>query len=199
MSNKPIEWDSVPVMDEFGDVTITHRCQTKATRIDGSINLPPLLKGFQRTSISYVGVVNDANEVVGIDFKIVDGDWGWWRKSTQKVQSLTEETDLLNFEPLNDRVIIEPEEAVKKIGSILIPDTAQKKTLRGKVIAIGPGKLLKEMERSATGSIVCRLPMTLDLGDTVIYESFAGNTIEHDGKTYIAFREDEIIAKVKQA
>lgn len=104
-----------------------------------------------------------------------------------------------DFEPLNDRVIIEPEEAVKKIGNILIPDTAQKKTLRGKVVAVGPGKLLAEaVNDRVTGALVnCRHPMILSVGDTVIYEAYAGNTIEHGDKTYIAFREDEIIAKVK--
>lgn len=107
-----------------------------------------------------------------------------------------------DFEPLNDRVIIEPEEAIKKIGNILIPDTAQKKTLRGKVVAVGPGKgtgtsRISSMPNEPPEKHQARVPMTLHVGDTVIYESFAGNTIEHDGKTYIAFREDEIIAKVK--
>jgi chaperonin GroES len=94
----------------------------------------------------------------------------------------------LKIRPLDDRVVIEPLEADEKsAGGILLPDTAKQKPTRGRVLAVGPGKLNDKGER-ATPSV--------RPGDEVIYGRYAGSDVEVDGRDIKILRETDILAKV---
>src|SRR5579884_2148001 len=94
----------------------------------------------------------------------------------------------LNIRPLDDRVVVEPLEAEEKTaGGIVLPDTAKQKPQRGRVVAVGPGKL------SDTGS---RTAVAVGKGDEVIYGRYAGNDVSIERKEYKILRESDILAKV---
>ena len=89
----------------------------------------------------------------------------------------------VNFKPLADRVLVEPEAAEEKTASgIIIPDTAKEKPQRGKIIAAGPGT--KEN------------PVTLKAGDIVLYGKYAGTELQHEGVDYLIMKESDILAIV---
>ena len=90
------------------------------------------------------------------------------------------------LKPIADKVLVEPgpEEEVTE-GGIVLPDTARKKPQEGKVLAVGPGKLLD----SGT-----RVPPAVKKGDTVIYSKYGGTEITIKGKDYIILDEDSILA-----
>ncbi len=86
----------------------------------------------------------------------------------------------VKFNPQGDRVLVEPAAAEEKTaGGIIIPDTAQEKPQKGKVVAVGPGKKKDE-------------PMTVKVGDKVLYGKYAGTEINVDGKEYLIMRQDDI-------
>jgi len=90
--------------------------------------------------------------------------------------------------PLDDRVVVEPLEAAEKTaGGILLPDTAKEKPQRGRVLAVGPGKVRDTGERSA---------LSVAVGDEVIYGRYSGNEIEVSGKEIKILRESDILAKM---
>ena len=94
----------------------------------------------------------------------------------------------INLRPLDDRVVVEPLEAESKsTGGILLPDSAKEKPQRGRVVAVGPGKLLESGKRSE---------LSVGVGDEVIYGRYAGNDIEVDGKEIKIMRESDILAKI---
>ncbi len=87
----------------------------------------------------------------------------------------------LNIKPLADRVIIEPAQAEEKTaGGIIIPDTAKEKPQKGTVLAVGEGKKDE--------------PMTVKVGDTVLYGKYAGTEISVEGSDYLIMRESDIVA-----
>ncbi|NUM34695.1 MAG: co-chaperone GroES [Candidatus Brocadiae bacterium] len=91
--------------------------------------------------------------------------------------------------PLDDRIIIEIEEAEEKtIGGIVLPDTAKEKPQRGKVVAVGSGKLLDNGERAKP---------VLKEGDRVIFGKYSGSDVKVDGKEYKILRENEVLAKLE--
>jgi chaperonin GroES len=90
--------------------------------------------------------------------------------------------------PLDDRVVVEPLEAEEMTaGGIVLPDAAQEKPQRGKVIATGPGKLLDSGNRGE---------LSVKVGDEVIYGKYGGSDIEVEGDEYKILRESDILAKV---
>ena len=94
----------------------------------------------------------------------------------------------LKVRPLDDRVVVEPLEAESKTtGGILLPDSAKEKPQRGRILAVGPGKLHDNGKRSE---------LSVAKGDEVIYGRYAGNDIEVDGKEIKIMRETDILAKV---
>lgn len=94
----------------------------------------------------------------------------------------------LRVRPLDDRVVVEPLEAEEKTaGGILLPDTAKQKPQRGRVIAVGPGRLLEDGKRAA---------VAVAKGDEVLYGRYAGSDIEVDRKEIKILRESDILAKV---
>lgn len=93
----------------------------------------------------------------------------------------------LNIRPLEDRVVVEPAEAEEKTaGGIVLPQTAREKPLQGKVIAVGPGKLIEK-----TGE---RGKMSLKTGDTVLYGRYTGTEVELNGEDYVILRESDVLA-----
>jgi len=93
----------------------------------------------------------------------------------------------LKIRPLDDRAVIEPFEAEEKTaGGIVLPDTAREKPQRGKVVAVGPGKLIEK-----TGQ---RGKMSLKVGDVVFYGKYSGTEIEIDGTDYVILRESDVLA-----
>ena len=90
--------------------------------------------------------------------------------------------------PLDDRVVVEPLEAEETTaGGIVLPDTAQEKPQRGKVIAVGEGKLLDSGERAKP---------SLKKGDEVIYGKYSGTDITYENKELKILRESDVLAKV---
>lgn len=95
----------------------------------------------------------------------------------------------MNIRPLHDRVVvqrIEQEEQVR--GGIIIPDTAKEKPQEAKVIAVGPGKLREDGERS---------PIDVKEGDRVLIGKYSGNDIKIGDEEYTILREDEILAVIQ--
>jgi len=87
----------------------------------------------------------------------------------------------MKIKPLADRVLIEPSAAETKTASgIIIPDTAQEKPQKGKVVAVGPGT--KEN------------PITLKTGDHILYGKYSGTELKQDGTDYLIMRESDILA-----
>jgi len=90
----------------------------------------------------------------------------------------------IKLKPLADRVVIEPAEAEQKTaGGIIIPDTAKEKPQKGTVVAVGPGKKDE--------------PMTLKVGDTVLYGKYSGTEITLDATHYLIMKESDVYAIIK--
>ncbi|MFT6845355.1 MAG: chaperonin GroES [Flavobacteriales bacterium] len=89
----------------------------------------------------------------------------------------------LNVKPLADRVLVEPALAEEKTASgLIIPDTAKEKPQRGTVVAVGTGKPEE--------------PMTVKVGDTVLYGKYSGTELNVEGKDFLIMRESDIFAIV---
>lgn len=94
----------------------------------------------------------------------------------------------MDVKPLDDRVVVQPLEAEETTaGGIVLPDTAQEKPQRGKVVAVGPGRLLENGDR-------CQ--MSVSVGDEVLFGKYGGTEIEVDGDEVKVMRESDILAKV---
>lgn len=92
----------------------------------------------------------------------------------------------MKIKPLADRIVlkaIESQEITK--GGIVIPDTAKEKPQEAEVVAVGRGK------KSANGSIT---PLSVKVGDKVLYGKYSGTEITLDGEKYLIMREEEILA-----
>lgn len=95
------------------------------------------------------------------------------------------------LQPLHDRIVVEA--AAKEqtsAGGIILPDTAQEKPQRGKVLGVGPGKRLD------SGQLA---PVDVKVGDTVLYGKYSGTEVNVDGKDYVIIRAEEVLAVVEEA
>jgi chaperonin GroES len=96
----------------------------------------------------------------------------------------------LNIKPLDDRIVVEQFEAESKTaGGILLPENAKEKPTRGKVLAVGPGKLLK------TGN---RGPLSVKVGDAVFYGKYSGTEVEISGTKYTVLKESDVLAIIEK-
>ena len=87
----------------------------------------------------------------------------------------------INIKPLADRVLIEAAPAETKTASgLIIPDSAKEKPLTGTVVAVGNGTK--------------KNPVTVKIGDTVLYGKYAGTELAHEGNDYLIMRESDIFA-----
>ena len=87
----------------------------------------------------------------------------------------------MKLKPLADRVLVEPSAAETKTTSgIIIPDTAQEKPQKGKIVAVGKGT--KEN------------PLSVKVGDNVLYGKYSGTDLKYEGKDYLIMKESDILA-----
>jgi chaperonin GroES len=93
-------------------------------------------------------------------------------------------------QPLDDRVLIKQSEAEERTaGGIVLPDTAKEKPQRGKVMAVGVGKLLDNGKRGS---------MSLKKHDEVFYGKYAGTEIKIEGEDYVILRESDVLAVIEK-
>lgn len=96
----------------------------------------------------------------------------------------------MKLRPLYDGVIVKQLDAEEKTaGGIILPDTAKEKPQMGKVIAIGPGKILENGKEKK---------MTVKKNDEVIYGKYIGNEVEIDGEKYVILRENDILGIIEK-
>ena len=92
----------------------------------------------------------------------------------------------MKLKPLQDRIIIEAAAKEEKTASgIILPDSAQEKPLKGKVLAVGPGKTLDNGKLAE---------VDVKEGETVLYGKYAGTEVTVDGKDYIILRAEDVLA-----
>ncbi|MCD6097923.1 co-chaperone GroES [bacterium] len=95
----------------------------------------------------------------------------------------------MKLKPLGDRVILKPLKEEEKVkGGIIIPDTAKDKPQRGKVVAVGPGKLDESGKR---------IPIDVKVGDSVIYSKYAGSEVKIDDEEYLILHDSDILAIIQ--
>ena len=91
----------------------------------------------------------------------------------------------VKIRPLDDRILVKQSEAEEKtLGGIVLPDSAKEKPQRGKVVATGPGKMLKSGKRVGT---------EIKKGDEVFYIKYAGTEVEVEEQKYVIIRESDIL------
>jgi chaperonin GroES len=96
----------------------------------------------------------------------------------------------MKIRPLSDKVLVERVEAeAKTSGGIVLPDTAKEKPQRGKIVAVGEGKLLEDGTRKQ---------VQVKKGDLVLFTSYAGTEIKVDGKEYLIMDESDIMAVIEK-
>ncbi|MDK2920884.1 MAG: chaperonin GroES [Desulfonauticus sp.] len=95
----------------------------------------------------------------------------------------------MNLKPLQDRVLVKrlEEEEVTK-GGIIIPDTAKEKPIKGEVVAVGPGKTTDDGKT---------IPMSVKVGDKVLFNKYAGTEVKIEGVEHLVMREDDILAIIE--
>jgi len=94
----------------------------------------------------------------------------------------------MNLKPLGDRLIVQVvEEEEKTVSGIVLPDTAKEKPQRGKVVAVGDGKLNEDNHR---------VPVDVTEGDEVLYSKYGGTDIVVEGEDLLVLRESDVLAKV---
>jgi len=95
----------------------------------------------------------------------------------------------MKLKPLGDRVVVEfLEEEEKTKGGIVLPDTAKEKPQKGKVLAVGPGRVLENGQRVA---------LEVKEGDKVLFAKYGGTEIELDGKDLMILQERDVLAVLK--
>ncbi len=94
----------------------------------------------------------------------------------------------MSVKPLEDRVLIKPSDPETKTDSgIYLPESAKEKPIQGKVIALGPGKLLDSGER---------VKPSVKKGDTVVFGKYAGTEIEIKNVKHMIMRESELLGVI---
>ncbi len=96
----------------------------------------------------------------------------------------------MKLKPLGDRVIVRAvEEEETTSGGILLPDTAKEKPQKGRVLAVGDGKLSEDAGK--------RIPLEVSEGDEVLYSKYGGTEIKVDAEELLVLRESDLLAKVQ--
>ncbi|MEZ4266291.1 MAG: co-chaperone GroES [Myxococcota bacterium] len=95
----------------------------------------------------------------------------------------------MKIRPLQDRVLVQRvEEEERSRGGIIIPDTAKEKPVKGRVVAAGNGKILKNGELR---------PLTVKSGDVVLFSKYAGTEVKLDGEEHLIMREEDILGIIE--
>ncbi len=96
----------------------------------------------------------------------------------------------VRIRPLDDRVVVKPLESDEKTaGGIFLPDTAKEKPQKGKIMAVGPGKVLENGKRA---------PMNVSVGDIVLFAKFGGTEVQVEGEELMIMRESDLLALIKE-
>jgi chaperonin GroES len=97
----------------------------------------------------------------------------------------------MNLKPLDDRIVVRPNEAETQTASgLVIPDTAKEKPQQGEVLAVGPGK-----RADSTGELI---PTDIKVGDTVLYSKYGGTEIAVDGEDLLVLNGRDVLAVVEK-
>lgn len=107
----------------------------------------------------------------------------------KRLEKQTSGKPLQDFRPLNDRIAVERDPPERKIGSIVIPDTAQQKLARGTVVAIGPGAKDEDGER---------MPMDVELGARIVFGKYAGDEVKIEDRDVTIIRECDVIGIIEK-
>ena len=92
----------------------------------------------------------------------------------------------VKIKPLSDRVVVKPAPADEKVqGGIIIPDTAKEKPQKGEIIAVGPGRVSDQGQT---------IPMSVKVGDTVLYGKYSGTEVTIENEEYLIVRESDVLA-----
>ena len=96
----------------------------------------------------------------------------------------------MNLKPLDDRIIVKPNEAETQTASgLVIPDTAKEKPQQGTVLAVGPGK-----RAESTGEII---PLGIEVGQTVLYSKYGGSEVTVGGDDLLVLNARDVLAVVE--
>ena len=96
----------------------------------------------------------------------------------------------MNLKPLDDRIVVRPNEAETQTASgLVIPDTAKEKPQQGEVLAVGPGK------RSETSGEI--IPVDINVGDTVLYSKYGGTEVAVNGEDLLVLNSRDVLAVVE--
>ena len=96
----------------------------------------------------------------------------------------------MNLKPLDDRIVVKPNEAEQTTASgLVIPDTAKEKPQQGKVLAVGPGKRAEN-----TGELI---PLDIEVGQTVLYSKYGGTEVTIDGEDLLILSSRDVLAIVE--
>src|SRR5438309_10572658 len=97
----------------------------------------------------------------------------------------------MNLQPLEDRIVVRPNESEETTASgLVIPDTAKEKPQQGEVLAVGPGRRSEQ-----SGEII---PLGIAVGDTVVYSKYGGTEITIDGEDLLILTSRDVLATVKK-
>jgi len=96
----------------------------------------------------------------------------------------------MKIKPIKDNIVVKrlEEDSQKKVGSIIIPDSAKEKPLTAEVIAVGSGRTLKDGKK---------VPLEVKVGDKVLVGKYSGSEVKLDGKEYLILKEDEVLGVVE--
>ena len=97
----------------------------------------------------------------------------------------------MNLKPLDDRIVVKPNEAEERTASgLVIPDTAKEKPQQGRVLAVGPGR-----RTESTGQLI---PLDVEVGDTVVYSKYGGTEITVQGDDLLILTSRDVLAIVEK-
>ena len=95
----------------------------------------------------------------------------------------------MKITPIKDNIVVKRlEEEEKKVGSIIIPDSAKEKPLTAEVIAVGSGRTLKDGQK---------VELEVKVGDKVLVGKYSGSEVKLDGNEYLILKEDEVLGIVE--
>ena len=95
----------------------------------------------------------------------------------------------VSIKPLEDRIVVQTLEAEQTTASgLVIPDTAKEKPQEGKVLAVGPGRFDEDGEK--------RIPLDVQVGDTVLYSKYGGTEVKYGGEEYLILSARDVLAIV---
>ena len=94
------------------------------------------------------------------------------------------------LKPLEDRIVVQPQEAEQVTASgLVIPDTAKEKPQEGKVLAVGPGRF---DDKGA------RVPVDVKVGDVVLYSKYGGTEVKYSGEEYLVLSARDVLAIIEK-